>query len=83
MIQVTRSGVRLSASEAELDAAAATFAATHLLRLPHFFDAGLGDLVERRLQRRPAPHSKPYSKRGEIAAPCSLITGGAPRAING
>ena len=51
MIQVTRSGVRLSASEAELDAAAATFAATHLLRLPHFFDAGLGDLIERRLSQ--------------------------------
>ena len=51
MIQVTRSGVRLAASEAELDTLAATFTATHLLRLPNFFDAELGDLIDRRLSQ--------------------------------
>lgn len=51
MIQISRSGLRIIATDAELDALASTFAATHLLRLPHFFDTELGDVIDRRLSR--------------------------------
>lgn len=51
MIQISRSGLRVTATDRELDALAAKFATAHLLRLPNFFDADLGDIVDRHLSR--------------------------------
>lgn len=51
MIQISRSGVRNAATDAEFDSLRAAFAARHLVRLPEFFDADLGRLIERRLAR--------------------------------
>lgn len=51
MIQISRSGLRVTATDRELDVLAAKFETAHLLRLPNFFDAGFGDMLERRLKR--------------------------------
>lgn len=51
MIQLSRSGLRLNAADADLDALAAQFAARHVIQLPSFLDGGLGSLVDERLSR--------------------------------
>jgi hypothetical protein len=53
MIHLSRSGLRLDASEADLDALAAQFAARHVIQLPSFLDRGLGSLLDERLSRAP------------------------------
>ena len=51
MIQISRSGLRVTATDRELDALAEKFETAHLLRLPNFFDADLGDMLDRHLSR--------------------------------
>lgn len=51
MIQLSRAGLRLAATDAALAAFAAQFAARHVIQLPAFLDPGLGSLIDARLSR--------------------------------
>lgn len=53
MIHLSRSGLHLDVSDAELVALAAQFAARHVIQLPSFLDRGLGSLLDGRLSRAP------------------------------
>ena len=51
MIALSRAGLRVTATAADLDRLASIFATTHLVRLPGFIDEELGALIARRLDR--------------------------------